>query len=105
MGISRYWQVYISIHAFGCGYWLFFKRTEYKFKIIIIITRSQKLVSKEIVLHILYRDMHMLILLLLFFYRYEFFRGKYIGWKNSVRHNLSLNECFIKIPKVNTAVK
>ncbi|XP_038070182.1 hepatocyte nuclear factor 3-gamma-like [Patiria miniata] len=32
---------------------------------------------------------------------YECFRGSYIGWKNSVRHNLSANDFFVKVLRNN----
>ena len=56
----------------------------------LIVMAIQSVPGKKLTLNEIYQYLQQ---------KFSFFRGSYQGWKNSVRHNLSLNECFIKLPK------
>lgn len=58
--------------------------------IALIVMAIQSSPTKQLTLNEIYQYLQQ---------RFAFFRGEYTGWKNSVRHNLSLNDCFIKQPK------
>lgn len=58
--------------------------------IALIVMAIQNSTSKKMTLNEIYQYLQT---------HFSFFQGQYQGWKNSVRHNLSLNECFIKLPK------
>jgi forkhead box protein F len=58
--------------------------------IALIVMAIQSVPNKKMTLNEIYQYLQC---------NFPFFQNEYQGWKNSVRHNLSLNECFLKLPK------
>ena len=58
--------------------------------IALIVMAIQSVPNKKMTLNEIYQYLQC---------NFSFFQNEYQGWKNSVRHNLSLNECFLKLPK------
>jgi hypothetical protein len=58
--------------------------------IALIVMAIQSVPNKKMTLNEIYQYLQL---------NFPFFQNEYQGWKNSVRHNLSLNECFLKLPK------